>query len=499
MRTSRDILIFLTHLNLQDYSRQDLSPLYICAETQNACESSDYQNDLKTADLSQDAENILTEERNINKSQEPTISKYFSFETSPITDKAGKRPIDTGHQTTIKSDEIENEPSETVPEKTIPGLQHSTRSPKNQNVISDTPEFRHQPPLDINTPNIPPSLGTLSSFMQTRGRENKRRKIQNKSSYFKSPPAPRLETEIETNPEKTPPEQSDIQKLPTDDPNSYPQFPAREPTRPLLLILSTALLHTNRALINSVESLSSPVSRLIFRDYTTRNSTVPDLVEEADIIPSPTTGIILTTSQQTTQTHLPGHGSPGFSSPINERIARVAQRYERLYIFIQVSSSLDTKTMSSVRELGAFCLSLSKICTIQTLLVQPDHTLEWVLAIATKHAMSNATIPSEKGTQGEILWPSYLDELTQWELFLRRAGLNPFAAQSVLDILRNSSMSSGDNISDDRRTHELSRFIEMPREARRELFQNAVGQRVLHRVENAVEMDWQVEWAVDLS
>ncbi|QKX58137.1 uncharacterized protein TRUGW13939_05258 [Talaromyces rugulosus] len=157
--------------------------------------------------------------------------------------------------------------------------------------------------------------------------------------------------------------------------------------------------------------------------------------------------------------------------------------------------------MSSIRELSAFCLALSKICTIQTLLAQPDHTLEWVLAIATKHAVSTTTTAasSEGGTQDETLWSSYLDEQTQWELFLRRAGLNPFAAQIVLDILKNSSMLSQDDTSKDGRLRDLSRFIEMSREARRELFQDAVGQRVLQRVENAVEMDWQVEWAIDLS
>lgn len=480
-----------------------MSPLYICAETQDACDSSDYQNHLNTANLSQNAEKILAEEEiNTDNPQESTRSKYFSSETTRITDTAGKRPIDTGHQATIESNnDVENEPSETVPEETVPGLEKSIRSPKNQKFISDSPEPRHQPPLDISTSNIPPTLGTLSSFMQTRGRGNKRRKIQSKSFYFNNPPAPRLDTEKETNIEKSPPEQSGVQKMSTDDPNSYPQFPPKKSTRPLLLILSTALLHTNRALINSVESLSSPVSRLIFRDYTARNSPVSDfnIVEEADIIPSPTTGIILTTSQQTTQTHLPGHGSPGLSSPMKERIARVAQRYERLYILIQASSILDTKTMSSVRELSAFCLSLGKICTIQTLLMESDHTLEWMLAIATKHALSNATTSSENDTQGKILWPSYLDEQTQWELFLRRAGFNPFAAQSVLDILRNSPMTSGDNTVKDLQARDLSRFIEMSREARRELFQDAVGHRVLHRVENAVEMDWQVEWAVDLS
>jgi hypothetical protein len=484
-----------------------MSPLYIVSETQDAYDSPDYQNDLNTADWSQDTENISAEEKHTDEPQEPSESKYFPFQTAPVTNKAGKGQIDNDHQTTIEPDKVEIETSETVPGEPIHTKETLSNNlkepPTSQKIVSGTPESRLQPSLDIKTSNNSPSLGTLSSFMQTRGRENKRRKIQNTSSYFNGPSAPRLDTERATNTERTPPEQSDLQKTPTNDCNSYPQFPPRELKRPLLLILSTSLLHTNRPLINSLESLPSPTSRLIFRDYTTRNSAVLDsnIVEEADIIPSPKTGIILMTSQQTTQTHLPGHGSRELSSPIKERIVRVTQRYESLYILIQVPPSLDTKTISSIRELNAFCLALSNICTIQTLLAQTDHTLEWVLVIATKHAVSTTTTTasSEGGTQEETLWSSYLDEQTQWELFLRRAGLNPFAAQSVLDILRNSSMPSQDGTSDDGRVRDLSRFVEMSREARRELFRDDIGQRVLQRVENAVEMDWQVEWAIDLS
>lgn len=480
-----------------------MSPLYISRGSQYACNSPGYQNDLNTADLTQDAENSPTEESSTDKPQEATKSKYFAFQTTPNTDKASKGPVDAVHQTATESkSRVEVEKSEQVPEETISDIQHSTRSPTDQKDISETLKSRHQSPLDINISNISPSLGTLSSFMQTRGHANKRRKIRITSSYFKCPPAPMLDTEREKSTEKIPPEQPDLQKPPTDDPNPYPQFPPRESKTPLLLILSTSLLHTNRPLVNSLESLPSPMSRLIFRDYTTRNNAALDanIFEEADIIPSPKTGIILTTSQQTTQAHLPGHGSPGLSSPIKERIVRVAQRYEILYVLVQVPSSLDTKTLSSIRELSAFCLSLSQICTIQTLLVQLDHTLEWVLAIATKHAVPNTTSSEDATSQGEMLWPSYLDEQTQWEHFLRRAGLNPFAAQSVLDILRNSTiMPSQHDTSAGRRARELSRFIELSREARRELFQDTVGQRVLRRVENAVEMDWQVEWAVDLS
>ncbi|CRG83906.1 hypothetical protein PISL3812_01262 [Talaromyces islandicus] len=485
-----------------DYRRPRLSPLYIGPGTQHACDPPDDQNDPNVADSSQGIENIPTDENRTDEPQELATSKYFSFQTMVKPDESGKGPIDDAHQRTIESnDRAEVGTSEAMPEKTVPDRQHYTRSRRNQKVISDAPESTDESPPGIKASNASPSLGTLSSFMQTRGRWNKRRKIQNTSPYFNSPLAPSVDTERETNTEGDPPEQTDLENPPTDDSNPYPQFPPRESERPLLLILSTSLLHTNRPLINSLEGLSSPVSRLIFRDYTTQNSAVLEskIAEEADIIPSPKTGIILTTSQQTTQTHLPGQGSPGLSSPLKERIVRVARRYETLYVLVQVPSSLDPKTFSSIRELSVFCLSLGRICTIQTLLVQTDHTLEWVLSIATKHAVSIAT-SSESNTQAETLWPSYLDEQTQWEIFLRRAGLNPFAAQSVLDILRNSStMPYQDDTSAGRQVRDLSTFIELSREARRELFQDAIGQRVLQRVENEVEMDWQVEWAVDLS
>jgi hypothetical protein len=172
------------------------------------------------------------------------------------------------------------------------------------------------------------SLGTLSAFMQTRCHKNKRRKLDHESRYFSSTPKRNTKTHpIKTD---TPEKPSDSTKLPSSPVathniqtlNRYPRYHSKEPNNPLLLIVSTQLLRSDSTLIRSLEDISSsrPV-RLIFRDYEGSKSSQPHVIDEADLIVSPTTGIILAISHETTQKYLPGQGPPGIDSPLQARMS----------------------------------------------------------------------------------------------------------------------------------------------------------------------------------
>jgi hypothetical protein len=116
---------------------------------------------------------------------------------------------------------------------------------------------------------------------------------------------------------------------------------------------------------------------------------------------------------------------------------------------------------------------------------------DWICSIARKHATETGTDTAAQ--ESDIAWASYLDEETQWEVFLRHAGFNPFAAQTVLVIAKMASQSSGMSVQG------LSLFVEVDSAKRRTLFASVVGQRVLARVERVVEQDWQLDWALDLN
>lgn len=405
------------------------------------------------------------------------------------------------------------------------------------------------------------TLGSLSSYVETRGRDNKRQ-IPAKSPYFlgeasRGPEQQNnyLDTSFKERQQqnfaaskslRTPP-------IPT---LQAPRYPTQHDG--LALFLSTRLLKTHLKVIQCLEGSDHP-PRLIYRDYEDGSSTCqpkqrpkdsssqhlqtvsihsPD---EADIILSPRTGIILTTSQATMQLYLPGHKStsiqPNISqikavnSPLRESIYRLSTRYQQLYVFISHSTeqskrskprvsnpqlSANKSLLDSLTSLSAFCTSLSEYSSITPLMIPsvPESAAAWILALAHKHicqlppqrpnSLSQYTIaftPVNPKPQLGALLENPGESV--WELFLRRMGLNPYAAHVVLAVLRRD----GEDVANGSGFHEsrvqqtgveyLSRFVEMTPEGRKALFGGLLGERVLKRVDSLIERDLQCDWALN--
>lgn len=151
------------------------------------------------------------------------------------------------------------------------------------------------------------ALGSLSSFMKLRGVTSKRRKTE-QSRYFPTESSQNEEL-VDSGLTKHP--QEDFKPRRAHDKLNI-TFPDTPPsalvTRSLVLVLSTSILRTHRHIVRALESLT-PAPILVFRDYelpgphkpSTSIGNTSDILLEADIILSPTTGIILTTTQATTQ------------------------------------------------------------------------------------------------------------------------------------------------------------------------------------------------------
>ena len=401
------------------------------------------------------------------------------------------------------------------------------------------------------------SLGNLTSYMETRCKTSKRQKI-HKSNYF-APPTPKgnlLEKNIIEETVNT----FDGGEFPCDIvdteaccPSFFCDFPPLNDCP--IFIISTTLLKTDVQIIRDLESLK-PVPILIFRDYeafpnheslmsqdfpTSSLSRLFNPIMEADIIVSPSTGIVITTSQEISQVRLPGHkpahlSQCSFNSPLRERIARLANRYEQLYILIRFPwacgndsaekskiATIDSKTLLSIQSLTAFCSSLSEYTTVALVMQSscPHDTTKWILSITNKHAIrfkelihsrryDNISVSRNTDVQN-IGYSSFsfLHEETQWELLLRHAGFNPFAAQTVLGILKletEGSISDVGSLETPPKNEPnkgfflsgLSLFIELCSQERHKMFANVVGQRVLRRVEGVIDKDWQLNWAISL-
>ncbi|KAF3003468.1 hypothetical protein E8E13_003618 [Curvularia kusanoi] len=256
-------------------------------------------------------------------------------------------------------------------------------------------------------------------------------------------------------------------------------------------IISTALLQ-RRVFVREIERLH-PKADLIYRDYALSHSICSG---EADIILSPSTGMILTTLQQIKQAPLPGQVA---LSPVRERVVRLQLRYERLLVLVSEglrgensdSRPEDARDKKSLKNLELFAAQLESIIAVEYVLGGDKE-----LAKATVENMGRYGLPHGGRDMQDI---TLIPHESTWEVFLCRAGLNPFAAQFIIAYLKEPTIvrlsplqtppelyTSQDTIA----ATGLSTFILMDREERAKHFQAIMGgRRILDTVSTGASTD----------
>ncbi|OBR02630.1 hypothetical protein CH63R_13856 [Colletotrichum higginsianum IMI 349063] len=237
-----------------------------------------------------------------------------------------------------------------------------------------------------------------------------------------------------------------------------------------------------RCIISALQA-KIPGIDLVDRDFTRHNTWAwssgstrrvevdSPLSYEADIIPSPATGIIITTILKIRQKPLPG--SQAQLSQIRHRLVKVAPLYERLIVLVsegnlagEHASPLDGADAEAYASFVAFASSLGSRggCSIRAIYVGGgNHTLaSWTCALIATHVKEAAS------NVQQILMP----EETEWEVFLRRAGLNMYAAQVALAVVKGTYPEDGQD-----RT--LVRFLGMSPAERADMLQEFLGGRDL--------------------
>jgi hypothetical protein len=119
---------------------------------------------------------------------------------------------------------------------------------------------------------------------------------------------------------------------------TLPAIPRNLP--PCSFIVSSTFLQ-QRGLMKQIEQLY-PKAEVVYRDYTLPHSAA----KEADIILSPSTGLIFTTLQQVKQRALPGQPN---RSPVKERMLVLHCRYERLVAVVSEGLSREMEELGSSR------------------------------------------------------------------------------------------------------------------------------------------------------
>ncbi len=276
------------------------------------------------------------------------------------------------------------------------------------------------------------------------------------------------------------------------------------PSSPRWFIIPASFL-SNRRLSRHVQRLY-PSADFIERDFTlyrqqqSHERSQPKggatsvssgtMADEADMLLSPSTGLIWTSLQKIKQRSLPGQCN---RSAVRERLSRTSPRYERLLVLISHNQdidpssdsistnaqSLDDDDCTAISEFTAFCSTLPD--DVQPFFVAggEEDLAKWIVATMVKHGMN-----TDSGIK-------LLQDETLWEVFLRRAGMNAFAAQAVLATLKAPDQNDINAGGMQETDFGLTAFVKMPVEERFAQFETLLGGRsLLERVSRVLDARW---------
>lgn len=348
----------------------------------------------------------------------------------------------------------------------------------------------------------------LSTFLQTRSRKY-RRLDSNSSPFFAKHPPETPQKESSTLAEvQVPATPMPITKATaTPSPAAYSSPPRISLSATRTLIVDIALLNMYSSLINRLETVSPHPPHLIFREFKADPLFPSTNRSTPDIILSPTSAIMIVPLQSIVQRGLPGQGTA--KPALQSRIISLATQFDRLFVLatckISEENHIDTAATSSLATLTALCASLGPVAQASVIVVPPmtsasletdrlalmrgekptlnHHLLNWILALVERDGFS---------TKGLVL----LTEETVWEAFLKRAGLNPFAAQVLLGMLKRPKQHQARTkprwrIECGGELWGIRRLIQMTQEERESHFEEVVGKRAVERLGSMLDSGWE--------
>ncbi len=347
------------------------------------------------------------------------------------------------------------------------------------------------------------TLGALEEFLSIRkGTINKPKILKAEHHFPTASSRPSFDPPKQTSENDFPAPISTSQLLPSPD--------IQPPTIPTSFVISATLLSI-RPLFRRIEHLF-PSAVFIERDFTlhlpppqrslsksnanpqlhppspkgtTPPLTTTTIADEADLILSPSTGLICTTLQKIKQHSLPGQVS---RSAIRERVLRTSPRYERVLILVSENrhdsaSQLDNGDSTALIEFTAFCSNLKESEVHLTFLAGEEEELaKWIVAMMIKYGVAE---------HEEV---KLIQDETLWEIWLRKAGMNAFAAQAVLGKVKagescgGADLGKGDGFDGE---WGLKAFVKMSARERYKRFEVLLGGRsMLGRVGEVVDGRW---------
>lgn len=342
------------------------------------------------------------------------------------------------------------------------------------------------------------ACNALETFLDLRGKKFKRM----------ASPSKRLSAvEIADDPIQTQTQDNRVAKLSTIQVPATPvknsTHELREPRVPELKPLSwrrsimaeTTMLKTHQSLFAFLERRGSGKLDIIYREMSSDHRNSSTRTGNPEIILNPTTCLIFTNLQALTQKNLPGQNSAPSANSVRIRVQMLAQEYDNVFIIATIPRMVGGFPQSHMGTISAFtgyCASF-KLATVTAVWASvtnnPIKTDEAIHAW-TWSLISQRGFPTNQGDLGNRVEPGHvtlIHEETSWEHFLRKAGMNPMAAQVVLGMLHKNNTAQAEYAEE---TWGLSRFVCMPADERISMFEAVVGKRAIERINAVLDSEW---------
>ncbi|ETS83145.1 hypothetical protein PFICI_05021 [Pestalotiopsis fici W106-1] len=406
----------------------------------------------------------------LDSSRNAVDSHTHQGSTLGLPELAAKRKREATHHTTASTPSSSPVDLVMVPE---PEPQRASVSDDSEHLL-----------FDVDEPAAPSNL--LNNFVNFHN--FKRRKL-GISTFFTKAPSKQISS-VPGNSKKTP--------KPIPAPSAAPQaadevtirvapFPSlKSEGVPANIIASTKL---SNPIIRWIEKLS-PWVKITERDFdkynkvawnpmsVARSPVISNLAAEADVIVSPSTGLMVLSLIKALQRPIPGQ-----KSVLRERIESTSRRYERLIILVSQSNRQDEslRVMTDSECLGyadfcGFVAGLESSTQVYYVGGGEETLSRWLVYLITTYSYEAMEVD-------KLL----IDTETTWELILRRAGMNAFAAQVVLSELK-EPLGVAQN---DAAHRGLAAFINTSPDERFAKFGRLLGGgRVLQRVGRALDSAW---------
>ncbi|KAK4574630.1 hypothetical protein LTR86_001471 [Recurvomyces mirabilis] len=246
---------------------------------------------------------------------------------------------------------------------------------------------------------------------------------------------------------------------------------------PVQVIMGSSML-ANRAIIRELQT-QLPKLEIIERTSITTtggatNKTTAEIhSSECDVVLSSDTGLMITTLQKLKQKALPGQSN---HTGVRERIAAVSSHYGRVIVLVAEGEGIisdniafDQRDCDAIVDITAFAAALQTALEVYVVPGGSKEIVKWLAPLIMQHA-------------GTLTASKLMQEDTQWEHLLRLAGLNAYAAQTVLSKVNQIGLSGG--------RKGLAQLLQMTDEQRLVHFGTLLGEDVVRRLNEMINAEW---------